>query len=113
MLVGEALRDVSRSVRGDGPSYAGHDLVGQDLRAHDLRRADLRGAVLIAADLRDAVLDRTDLLGADLRDADVVRSGPVHRAVPHPAPAQLGPRECPTPCCHPTCAGPSGWSLAG
>ncbi len=32
VLVGEALREVSRSVRGDGPSYAGHDLVGQDLR---------------------------------------------------------------------------------
>ena len=71
VLVGEALREVSRSVRGDGPSYAGHDLVGQDLRAHDLGRADLRGAVLIAADLRDVVLDRTDLLGADLRDADL------------------------------------------
>ena len=71
VLVGEALREVSRSVRGDGPSYAGHDLVGHDLRAHDLARADLRGAVLIAADLRDVVLDRTDLLGADLRDADL------------------------------------------
>ncbi len=35
-LVGEALRGVSRAVRGDGPTYAGHDLVGQDLRAHDL-----------------------------------------------------------------------------
>jgi Pentapeptide repeats (8 copies) len=71
VLVGEALRAVSRSVRGDGPTYAGHDLVGQDLRAHDLARADLRGAVLIAADLRDVVLDRTDLLGADLRDTDL------------------------------------------
>jgi hypothetical protein len=69
--VGETLRGVSRSVRGDGPSYAGHDLAGRDLRGTDLRRADLRGAVLIAADLRDATLDRTDLLGADLRDTDV------------------------------------------
>jgi uncharacterized protein YjbI with pentapeptide repeats len=70
-LVGEALRGVSRSVRGDGASYAGNDLMGQDLRTLDLAGADLRGAVLIAADLRDAVLDRTDLLGADLRDTDV------------------------------------------
>jgi uncharacterized protein YjbI with pentapeptide repeats len=71
VLVGEALRDVSRSVRGDGPSYAGHDLMGRDLRSWPLARADFRGALLIAADLRDAVLDRTDLLGADLRDADL------------------------------------------
>jgi uncharacterized protein YjbI with pentapeptide repeats len=71
VLVGEALRSVSRSVRGDGPSYAGQDLVGRDLRAEPLARADLRGALLIAADLRDADLDRTDLLGADLRDADL------------------------------------------
>ena len=71
VLVGEALRGVSRSVRGDGPSYAGHDLMGRDLRYTDLAGADLRGAVLIAADLRDAVLDRTDLLGADLRDTDL------------------------------------------
>jgi hypothetical protein len=71
VLVGEALRGVSSSVRGDGPSYSGQDLAGQDLRGHDLGRADLRGAVLIAADLRDAVLDRTDLLGADLRDTDL------------------------------------------
>ncbi|HEX5088594.1 MAG TPA: pentapeptide repeat-containing protein [Nocardioides sp.] len=70
-LVGELLRGVSRSVRGDGPSYAGHDLVGQDLRATDLARADLRSALLVAADLRETVLDRTDLLGADLRDADL------------------------------------------
>ena len=70
-LVGEALRGVSRAVRGDGPTYAGHDLMGQDLRATDLGSADLRGALLIAADLRDAVLDRTDLLGADLRDTDL------------------------------------------
>jgi len=67
-LVGEQLRGVSRAVRGGGPSYAGNDLVGHDLRSTDLARADLRGALLIAADLRDAVLDRTDLLGADLRD---------------------------------------------
>jgi len=71
VLVGEALRGVSRAVRGDGPTYAGHDLVGRDLRGHDLAGADLRGAVLIAADLRDVVLDRTDLLGADLRDTDL------------------------------------------
>jgi uncharacterized protein YjbI with pentapeptide repeats len=71
VLVGEALRRVSGSVRGDGPSYAGQDLVGRDLRRHDLARADLRGALLIAADLRDCTLDRTDLLGADLRDADL------------------------------------------
>jgi uncharacterized protein YjbI with pentapeptide repeats len=70
-LVGDALRGVSREVRGDGPTYAGRDWMGQDLRSHDLARADLRGAVLIAADLRDAVLDRTDLLGADLRDTDL------------------------------------------
>jgi len=70
-LVGEALREVSRSVRGDGPTYAGHDLAGRDLRATDLTAADLRGALLIAADLRDVVLDRTDLLGADLRDTDL------------------------------------------
>jgi len=70
-LVGEALRGVSRAVRDDGPSYAGHDLVGHDLREHDLARADLRGALLIAADLREVVLDRTDLLGADLRDTDL------------------------------------------
>jgi hypothetical protein len=69
--VGDALVAVSRSVRGDGPSYAGQDLVGRDLRPWDLAGADLRGALLIAADLRDTVLDRTDLLGADLRDADV------------------------------------------
>ncbi len=69
--VGEALRAVSRAVRGGGPSYVGNDLVGQDLRATDLGGADLRGALLIAADLRGAVLDRTDLLGADLRDTDV------------------------------------------
>jgi uncharacterized protein YjbI with pentapeptide repeats len=68
--VGEVLRSVSRSVRGDGPRYAGHDLAGRDLRQTDLRRADLRGAVLIAVDLREVTLDRTDLLGADLRDAD-------------------------------------------
>jgi hypothetical protein len=70
-LVGEALRGVSRSVRGPGPSYVGNDLAGQDLRTTDLTGADLRGALLIAADLRDAVLDRTDLLGADLRDSDL------------------------------------------
>ena len=69
--VGEVLRTVSRSARGSGPSYAGQDLVGRDLRATDLAGADLRGALLIAADLRDAALDRTDLLGADLRDADL------------------------------------------
>ena len=93
VLVGEALREVSRSVRGDGASYVGHDLVGQDLRAHDLVRADLRGAVLIAADLRDVVLDRTDLLGADLRDTDLSGARPLDRAVPHPAPAQRRPGE--------------------
>ncbi len=71
VLVGEALRTVSEAVRGDGPSYAGHDLAGRDLRATGLARADLRGAVLIAADLRGVALDRTDLLGADLRDADL------------------------------------------
>jgi uncharacterized protein YjbI with pentapeptide repeats len=71
VLVGEALRAVSRSARGDGPSYAGQDLVGRDLRSWELAGADLRGALLIAADLRNTVLDRTDLLGADLRDADV------------------------------------------
>jgi len=70
-LVGAALREVSRTVRGPGPSYVGNDLVGHDLRGTDLAGADLRGALLIAADLRDAVLDRTDLLGADLRDTDV------------------------------------------
>jgi hypothetical protein len=69
--VGDALAGVSRSVRGDGPSYAGQDLVARDLRSWQLAGADLRGALLIAADLRDTVLDRTDLLGADLRDADV------------------------------------------
>ena len=69
--VGEVLRGVSASVRGDGPSYAGQDWLGRDLRGTDLARADLRGALLIAADLRDAVLDRTDLLGADLRDTDL------------------------------------------
>jgi hypothetical protein len=69
--VGDALGAVSRSVRGEGPSYAGHDLVGRDLRQVPLARADLRGALLIAADLREAVLDRTDLLGADLRDTDL------------------------------------------
>jgi hypothetical protein len=69
--VGDALGAVSRSVRGEGPSYAGEDLVGRDLRSIPLARADLRGALLIAADLRDTVLDRTDLLGADLRDADL------------------------------------------
>jgi uncharacterized protein YjbI with pentapeptide repeats len=69
-LVGDALGRVSRDVRGDGPSYAGHDLVGRDLRDDDLARADLRGALLIAADLHGCTLDRTDLLGADLRDAD-------------------------------------------
>jgi hypothetical protein len=69
--VGQALRGVSRAVRGDGPSYAGNDLVGHDLRSTDLSCADLRGALLIAADLSDTVLDRTDLLGADLRDADL------------------------------------------
>jgi uncharacterized protein YjbI with pentapeptide repeats len=68
--VGDVLREVSRSVRGDGPLLAGQDLAGRDLRATDLARADLRGTVLIAADLRDVALDRTDLLGADLRDAD-------------------------------------------
>jgi hypothetical protein len=70
-LVGEGLREVSRSVRGPGPSYVGNDLMGQDLRDTDLAGADLRGALLIAADLREAVLDRTDLLGADLRDTDL------------------------------------------
>jgi uncharacterized protein YjbI with pentapeptide repeats len=69
--VGEVLREVSRSVRVDGPSYAGQDLAGRDLRAVPLERADLRGAVLIAADLREVALDRTDLLGADLRDTDL------------------------------------------
>jgi uncharacterized protein YjbI with pentapeptide repeats len=71
VLVGEALRGVSVAVRGDGPSFAGQDLLGHDLRDTDLARADLRGALLIAADLRSAVLDRTDLLGADLRDTDL------------------------------------------
>jgi uncharacterized protein YjbI with pentapeptide repeats len=70
-VVGEALREVSRSVRGPGPSYVGHDLMGRDLRDTDLIAADLRGALLIAADLRAARLDRTDLLGADLRDTDL------------------------------------------
>ena len=69
--VGGRLREVSREVRGDGPSYAGQDWLGRDLRAVDLARAELRGTLLIAADLRGAVLDRTDLLGADLRDADL------------------------------------------
>jgi hypothetical protein len=69
--VGDALGAVSRSVRGDGPSYARKDLVGRDLRSVPLARADLRGALLIAADLRETDLDRTDLLGADLRDADL------------------------------------------
>lgn len=70
--VGAALRAHSLAVRGpDGPSYAGVDWVGRDLRSLDLARADLRGALLIGADLRDVVLDRTDLLGADLRDADL------------------------------------------
>ena len=70
-LVGDALRRVSDEVRGAGPSYAGADLVGRDLRTTNLACADLRGALLIAADLRDAVLARADLLGADLRDADL------------------------------------------
>ncbi len=70
-LVGDALAGVSSAVRGNGPSYAGEDLAGRDLRGHDLAGADLRGALLIAADLRDCVLQRTDLLGADLRDADL------------------------------------------
>jgi hypothetical protein len=69
--LGETLREVSRSVRGDGPSYAGQDLAGRDLRSVPVALADLRGAVLIAADLREVVLDRTDLLGADLRDTDL------------------------------------------
>jgi len=69
--VGHALTRVSREVRGDGPSYAGADLMGLDLRMRDLADADLRGALLIAADLRGCRLDRTDLLGADLRDADL------------------------------------------
>ncbi|QIG43261.1 pentapeptide repeat-containing protein [Nocardioides anomalus] len=69
--VGAALREVSATVREDGPSYAGQDWLGRDLRGTDLARAELRGALLVAADLRDCVLDRTDLLGADLRDADV------------------------------------------
>jgi pentapeptide repeat protein len=69
--VGDALGAVSREVRGAGPSYAGQDLVGRDLRDVPLARADLRGALLIAADLSDTDLDRTDLLGADLRDADL------------------------------------------
>jgi hypothetical protein len=69
--VGDALSAVSVDLRGDGPSYAGQDLVGRDLRSWQLIRADLRGALLIAADLRGTVLDRTDLLGADLRDADL------------------------------------------
>jgi hypothetical protein len=69
--VGDALAEASRTVRRGGPSYAGHDLAGRDLRSRDLGGADLRGAVLIAADLRGAVLDRTDLLGADLRDTDL------------------------------------------
>ena len=71
-LVGEALRGVSRAVRGDGPSYVGQRPGRpRPARAPTSRRADLRGALLIAADLRDAVLDRTDLLGADLRDTDL------------------------------------------
>jgi uncharacterized protein YjbI with pentapeptide repeats len=71
-LVGELLREVSRSVRGaEGESWSGADLAGQDLRTTDLADADLRGALLLAADLRGAVLARTDLLGADLRDADL------------------------------------------
>ena len=69
--VGDALGGASRLVRGDGPSYAGQDLVGRDLRSTVLARADLRGALLIAADLRSCFLDRTDLLGADLRDANL------------------------------------------
>jgi uncharacterized protein YjbI with pentapeptide repeats len=71
-VVGEALREVSRSARDPaGEAWSGADLAGRDLRSHDLARADLRGAVLIAADLRGCTLDRTDLLGADLRDADL------------------------------------------
>lgn len=69
--VGSALREVSLAVRGDGPSYAGQDWLGRDLRGLDLARAELRGTLLIAADLRGAGLDRTDLLGADLRDTDL------------------------------------------
>lgn len=69
--VGSALRSVSVEVRGDGPSYAGQDWLGRDLRSVDLARAELRGALLIAADLRGVLLDRTDLLGADLRDAEL------------------------------------------
>jgi hypothetical protein len=69
--VGDMLGDLSRSVRGEGPSYAGQELLGRDLRSLPLARADLRGALLIAADLRGVALDRTDLLGADLRDADL------------------------------------------
>jgi len=71
-LVGEVLREVSRSVRDpDGERWSGADLAGHDLRTAVLADADLRGALLLAADLRGAVLARTDLLGADLRDADL------------------------------------------
>ena len=103
---------VSRSVRGDGPSYAGHDLVGQDLRAHDLARADLRGAVLIAADLRAAVLDRTDLLGADLRDADV-SGADLSSALFLTQPQLNSARGSATTVLPPHLRRPIAWSLAG
>jgi uncharacterized protein YjbI with pentapeptide repeats len=112
VLVGEALRGVSRSVRGDGPSYAGHDLVGRDLRDTDLAGADLRGAVLIAADLRDSVLDRTDLLGADLRDADLSGSD-LSTALFLTQPQLNSARGSATTLLPPHLRRPLGWSVGG
>ena len=92
-LVGEALREVSRSVRGDGPSYAGHDLAGQDLR--DTRPRAGRPARR-AADRRRPARRRTGPhRPARRRPAGhrPVRRRPLDRAVPHPAPAQLGAGE--------------------
>lgn len=69
--VGPVLAEVSRRVRGPGPSLGRADLAGADLRDRDLRDADLRGALLVGADLTGVGLARADLLGADLRGADV------------------------------------------
>ena len=91
-------------MRGDGPSYAGQDWLGRDLRGTDLARADLRGALLIAADLRDAVLDRTDLLGADLRDTNfAARTCPPRCS--SPSLSSTRPGATPPPCCLLGCGG--------
>jgi hypothetical protein len=103
---------VSRSIRGDGPTYAGQDLVGHDLRDTDLARADLRGAVLIAADLRDVVLDRTDLLGADLRDTDL-SGADLSTALFVTQPQLNSARGSATTVLPPHLRRPLGWSLGG